>query len=142
MTEGEHPGNPAAALGGPLSASWRFEPHPTAVRQVRRRVAECLSSLPEEELSVILVLVSELAGNAVAHSGTAFDVSLECDRDHLRIEVADEGPGEARILETELGEPNGRGLRIVEAFAGAWGVLPHSDGRRGKTVWFSLRLGG
>jgi anti-sigma regulatory factor (Ser/Thr protein kinase) len=127
--------------GEAKSVCWRFEPHHTSVREVRTRVGEWLGGLLPERRSDVLVLVSELATNAVTHAGTEFEVTLVASPAGLRVEVTDAGAGEARIRPLELGESFGRGLRLVDSLAGSWGVKPRPAGESGKTGWFSIPVG-
>ncbi|MEW2414255.1 ATP-binding protein [Streptomyces sp. NPDC046866] len=83
-------------------------------------------------------VVAELAVNAVAHgrvAGRDFRLELAVRGDTLRVEVAD-----TRVdrLPVEGGE--GRGLRIVAAYADRWGVTLGPPPR--KTVWAELSVWG
>jgi two-component sensor histidine kinase len=78
------------------------------------------------------VVVSELVTNAVnAHcSGVVVDVAVH--RRHIRISVADDCPDPPELQDPTTRDEHGRGLRIVDALARAWGVLPS---RLSKKVW-------
>ena len=98
--------------------------------------------------------VSELASNAVLHSGSRFlTVTLECTPGGLRLTVSDHGniPAAAvvpRSLPTataaaadsglELEAATGRGLVLVSLIAAAWGVVESASG---KQVWVELTDG-
>lgn len=83
-----------------------------------------------------LLLVSELASNAVRHVGGSYVVSVHTGRDFTRVAVTDSGgisiPRPRPPSDTREG---GRGLALVEAYATAWGSQVEPTGR---TVWFEL----
>jgi anti-sigma regulatory factor (Ser/Thr protein kinase) len=83
------------------------------------------------------LVVSELAANAVLHASTPFAVTIRCTDDVVRIEVADQDPSHPQVKDHGTAAPTGRGLRIVEQLAGAWGGEPATTG---KTVWAELQL--
>ena len=79
------------------------------------------------------LLVSELATNAVRHAKTLFTVEMVHEPGTLEIEVGDGDPTMPRPRPPD-GE-GGRGLRIVEALADAWGTRVRDSG---KAVYFRL----
>jgi len=131
-------GNPAAAV---LVQSW-FPGHASAVAQARRFVAGVLGegfSAGDE----VLLLVSEVAANAVKHSasrdGGEFEVAVWVTGGMVRVEVGDQGGASEPCLAGE-GLPadaltGGRGLRIVDALAAKWG---HVGDELGRVVWFEV----
>jgi anti-sigma regulatory factor (Ser/Thr protein kinase) len=105
-------------------------------RRAMARTAE-LWRLDRDMTETALLLVSELATNAIRHGTPPVQLSLRLERDRLRVEVTDSSP-----TLPELGDPgpdqvSGRGLHIVQQLAATWGAnsLPR---RLGKTVWFEL----
>ncbi|MFD3558662.1 ATP-binding protein [Streptomyces sp. NPDC058686] len=87
----------------------------------------------------VLLCVSELATNALLHGvppGRGFLLRLLPYEDEVRVEVHDSGDGSPQVADVR-GE-SGRGLFLVEALAGKWGVEERDPG---KTVWctFSRR---
>jgi hypothetical protein len=80
------------------------------------------------------LLTSELASNCVRHAHTAFELAVD-SREEIRIEVRDTGKGRPEMRSPTPRDPSGRGLRIVEAVASAWGISPSAGG---KVVWFTL----
>lgn len=91
-------------------------------------------------VDAILLLVSELVTNAVVHAGPATgdrDIVLTVDRANgvVHVEVSDRDPTLPVRGEPASGDPAGRGLRLVDALASDWGVIP-CDG--GKVVWFEV----
>ena len=90
----------------------------------------------EHDLHDAVLLVSELATNAVAHAKSSFEVVVAADAQHLRVEVCDADPGIPQVQWVPAGATSGRGILIVETLAEAWGVTPQEGG--GKAVWFEL----
>jgi anti-sigma regulatory factor (Ser/Thr protein kinase) len=82
------------------------------------------------------LLVSELMVNAVLHSGTAAQLTVDLEPGCLRVEVGDGGTGEVVQQPYEPESPTGRGLMIVDALASRWGVDDRPRG--GKVVWFEI----
>lgn len=107
-----------------------------SVTAARRFVVGALARIPEEVRQAAELMVSELATNAVLHVHTEFAVAIDTCGATIRIEVSDHGGGTPAMRCPGPDEPTGRGLRIVDMFADAWGVEPH--GPDGKTVWFTL----
>lgn len=95
-----------------------------------------------ERRDVAVLLVSELVTNGVLHAGTPVGVAAGYDGDTLAVAVTDGAPGGITggpwPERHPRGAPSGRGLRIVDALADAWGVSVHDQG---KTVWFELGPG-
>jgi anti-sigma regulatory factor (Ser/Thr protein kinase) len=92
-------------------------------------------------LDEAILLASELAANAVAHtvtgSGGHFDVTIYRAETLVAIAVRDEGSDNApaaRPLD-EMAEA-GRGLGLVELIADRWG---HCGNKHGRTIWLQLR---
>jgi len=131
-------GNPAVAA---LAEAW-FLGQASAVPQARRFVAGVLGE-DFPVLDEVLLLVDEVAANAVRHSasgdGGEFEVSVWLNEGAVRVEIGDQG-GES---EPRLGGANlpadaltgGRGLRIVDALAAKWG---HAGDELGRVVWFEV----
>jgi anti-sigma regulatory factor (Ser/Thr protein kinase) len=113
-----------------------FTPDLSSPRAARRFVAEALegTNLP---VDLIVLLVSELATNAVLHARTDYVVRLAVDADHerARVEVEDANERPPSIAHTPPEATSGRGLQLVQKLAESWGV----EGRTaGKLVWFEL----
>lgn len=87
-----------------------------------------------------LLVVSELATNAVLHSGTdpneEIEIVAEFVGDRLRIVVADVGRSDKAPVPraAEYPGPGGMGLRVVDVIAQGWG----SERRDGMRVWVEL----
>ena len=131
----------------------RLAADPACVSGARRFVSDGLESWGRTELLDDATLcVSELAGNAVLHSGTSFmEIVIQGQPSGIRLSVEDDGPvpaaavhprpdfpgsGVVPILEDE--PTTGRGLAIVSILATDWGVELTQDGKR---VWAELDAG-
>jgi anti-sigma regulatory factor (Ser/Thr protein kinase) len=91
---------------------------------------------------VVELLASELVTNAVRHGATDPNESILLRAVHVdstvRVEVCDEGltQFDADADGSDLMEPGGNGLLLVEALASRWGV----DHGPPKCVWFEADM--
>ena len=114
------------------AAGWAALPGvPASVPAARRFAAEALAGCPRAD--DLTLAVSELATETVAWSASKGESSIFLVRVRAvtlwaRIEVADDGPAEARP-----GPGNGMGQRIVAAVTDRHGVRFRPDGTR--TSW-------
>ena len=91
-----------------------------------------------------VLLVSEVFGNSVRHSGSAapgetVTVTVKAGYGMVRVEVIDRsGPGVPELRPADGDAEGGRGLELVARLAARWGWRRHG----GRTVtWFELRDG-
>jgi len=119
--------------------SCRFDATLDSVHDARRFVGRHLSEFDGGIAADVVLMTSELATNAICHSGTGFEMSLMADPadGFIRVEVRDEGGGEVVRHVPGTYEGTGRGLQIVDQLADRWGWRPADDGP-GKSVWFEL----
>ncbi len=85
-----------------------------------------------------VLLVSELVGNAVRHTGArVFGLHMRRRPGWIRVEVRDPSRGLPCLMPVQDTDISGRGLFLVDKLSDRWGVdlLP-----RGKTTWFELRV--
>ncbi|WP_320782449.1 ATP-binding protein [Streptomyces sp. CRN 30] len=85
-----------------------------------------------------VLLVSELVGNAVRHTGArVFGLRMRRRPGWVRVEVRDPSRGLPCLMPVQPLDLSGRGLFLVDKLADRWGVdlLP-----RGKTTWFEMRV--
>lgn len=98
-------------------------------------------SVIAETCEDVVVIVSELATNAVQAATTSLWVELEVGPGHVRVAVTDEASGMPTVSgPAAFDQPYGRGLAIVAALSRDWGVMPVIGGAMGKTVWARLDL--
>src|SRR3954466_14738580 len=113
-------------------------PEPTSAGMARRFVASSvLDGTEVAELAVLLV--SELASNAVLHARTPFELVVENDGTRLRVEVRDDSSALPPLKDYVAESVTGRGLHMVAASADNWGFEVREHG---KCVWFELVYGG
>jgi anti-sigma regulatory factor (Ser/Thr protein kinase) len=97
---------------------------PDAGARARRLLAARFGPrLTAPALDTAKLVVSELVNNAYQHGRGAIVLKAWLDADRLRVEVVDEGEGQAVQIRERADERGGRGLRIVERLALAWGVF-------------------
>jgi anti-sigma regulatory factor (Ser/Thr protein kinase) len=85
-----------------------------------------------------VLLVSELVGNAVRHTGArVFGLRMRRRPGWVRVEVRDPSRGLPCLMPIQPLDLSGRGLFLVDKLSDRWGVdlLP-----RGKTTWFEMRV--
>ena len=112
-----------------------------AVPAARAFVAETLANVPPQLCQTAALLVSELATNAVRHSGThEFTVRLKHDLSggRLWIGVSDTGPGQPVIRHHLATDEHGRGLQLVSLLSDRWGAHRRRETNE-KTIWFELQ---
>src|SRR3954454_9772038 len=124
----------------------RLPADPVSVPAARRMVRDALHGWDERQLVPdALAVTSELATNATLHSGADF-FSLELTRPApgaVVVAVVDDGLVPAEAVATRPAElasgleelTTGRGLTIVAALSGEWGVEQIPEGKR---VWAAL----
>ena len=115
-------------------------PHePGSIPVARRELERLADSVDELTLRNTRLLVSELVTNAVRHvpadDGDEIELVVEQADGHVRVEVADRGPGFEPTPRTDLSTASsGWGLHMMAKLASRWGVEV-DDGSR---VWFEL----
>ena len=82
------------------------------------------------------LVTSELATNAVEHSGRTFTVALEDLGHGVHIAVGDSADRLPVQRDSSPVDVSGRGMQIVDALSDAWGTTPVPDD--GKLVWCDL----
>jgi anti-sigma regulatory factor (Ser/Thr protein kinase) len=109
-------------------------PHAASSASRARRVLDDqldLLDIPDDTVSDALLAITELVGNAVRHARPRADgallarwqIDLDAGLKTLRIDVVDGGSESSpQLHHSSADEPSGRGLAIVAAVAGEWGV--------------------
>ena len=133
----------ARQLTVPLEhAGTLLAPIPTSAAGARDFVGWALHDWQLVDLAAPASLVtSELVTNALLHSATVLELSLDHTSTRLRVAVHDHGGGAPTLRATTTGadasaQLDGRGLQIIDALSRGWGVFPTRPG--GKTVWALL----
>ena len=115
----------------------RFVGTPHHPRLARLFAAETLSEWGcADLLDDVMVVVGELAANAVVHACSDFTVSLSRLPGGVRLVVGDSAPVPPSPRPPDAASVGGRGLGLVSALGAGWGWSPSG---RGKLVWVDLR---
>lgn len=86
-----------------------------------------------------MLLVSELATNAVLHARSGYRVEVLLTGEAVRITVLDASPTGVHRRVNRIDAATGRGLALVEALASCWGATPSGQlGGHAKGIWFEL----
>ena len=116
---------------------------PTSVSAARQLVRERCDRWGADDAATdaAVLLASELVTNAVLHARTPMTITVAHGDGTIRVEVRDAHPALPQTRRYNLDTATGRGLRLLETMASAWGVLkvPHAE-QPGKIVWFELPL--
>ncbi|MEV6790636.1 ATP-binding protein [Streptomyces sp. NPDC051320] len=128
-------------FGNPAEGEVRLPSRPESAATARR-LAQCVLlrqwGLSPQITEHAVLLVSELVGNAVRHTGArVFGLRMLRRRGWIRIEVRDPSRGLPCLMPVRPMDTSGRGLFLVEKLSDRWGVdlLP-----RGKDTWFEMRI--
>ncbi|WP_299534617.1 ATP-binding protein [uncultured Streptomyces sp.] len=130
---------------------WRFTAPAVdvSVPQARHAVRDLLNRqgvpLDDDILQGLLLIVSELATNAVKHAALLspeLSVEVAIGPDWVKVSVEDNHPYRPTALETDYAQTGGRGLLLVKeitAEAGGTCDVEHTAGG-GKIIWAALPL--
>jgi anti-sigma regulatory factor (Ser/Thr protein kinase) len=126
-------------LGNPSVGEVRLISQPESAATARRLTLAVLRLWSLAQLGETCeLLVSELVGNAVRHTGArTFGLRILRRRGWIRIEVRDPSRGLPCLLPVWELDISGRGLFLVDKLSDRWGVDLLA---RGKTTWFELRV--
>ncbi|MFI5753971.1 ATP-binding protein [Streptomyces sp. NPDC051569] len=128
-------------FGNPTEGEVRLPSRPesaAAARRITHGVVLSQWALSSQTAEYAVLLVSELVGNAVRHTGArVFGLRMLRRRGWIRIEVRDPSRGLPCLIPVQEMDISGRGLFLVDRLSDRWGVdlLP-----RGKTTWFEMRV--
>jgi anti-sigma regulatory factor (Ser/Thr protein kinase) len=121
-----------------MKTSQSFAASQESVGAARRFVSEVITDLTPELQDAVILMVSELATNALVHAASGFQLTVDRTKTRLRVSVADLGAGVPSLQSPPSRQPHGRGLRIVEQLSDEWGTSEAP--KTGKSVWFRLNL--
>ncbi|MEU6945992.1 ATP-binding protein [Streptomyces sp. NPDC046316] len=127
--------------GNPAEDDVRLPSRPESAA-VARRLTQCVVlrqwALTPQITEHAVLLVSELVGNAVRHTGArVFALRLMRRRGWIRVEVRDPSRGLPCLMPVQEMDISGRGLFLVDKLSDRWGVDLQP---RGKTTWFEMRV--
>lgn len=128
-------------LGDPTEAEVPLPSRPESAAAARRLAQVVLLrqwGLTPRMTEDAVLLVSELVGNAVRHTGArVFGLRMRHRRGWIRVEIRDPSRGLPCLMPVQETDVSGRGLFLVDKLSDRWGVdlLP-----RGKTTWFEMRV--
>ncbi|MEU7044772.1 ATP-binding protein [Streptomyces varsoviensis] len=127
-------------FGDPAAHEVRLPSRPESAASARR-LTQCVVlrkwGMSPQLSEYAVLLVSELVGNAVRHTGArSFGLRIHRRRGWIRVEVRDPSRGLPCLMPVQELDISGRGLFLVDKLSDRWGVdlLP-----RGKTTWFEMR---
>ncbi|WP_156726203.1 ATP-binding protein [Streptomyces apocyni] len=128
-------------FGNPTEAEVPLPSRPESAGTARRLTQVVVLrqwALSPQVAEIAVLLVSELVGNAVRHTGArVFGLRMDRRRGWIRVEVRDPSRGLPCLMPVHELDISGRGLFLVDKLSDRWGVdlLP-----RGKTTWFEMRI--
>jgi anti-sigma regulatory factor (Ser/Thr protein kinase) len=128
-----------ASFGDPAAGEVRLTSRPEMAAQARRLSLSVVRMWGLPHLAdTVELLVSELVGNAVRHTGArTFGLRMHRRRGSIRVEVRDPSRALPCLLPVRPLDISGRGLFLVDHLSARWGV---DLGPTGKTTWFELRV--
>ncbi|GAA1526158.1 hypothetical protein GCM10009827_048690 [Dactylosporangium maewongense] len=105
-----------------------------AVRTARQFVATTLRrwDAPSRVVDDLVLVVSELAANAVLHGRPPIQLRLRNGGTHVVLELHDTATYLPRKQRPTPDDEHGRGLQLVSSLCDRWGTRPTADG---KAVW-------
>ncbi|GAA4885142.1 SpoIIE family protein phosphatase [Kitasatospora terrestris] len=119
--------------------SWVLPDDPRAAGEARAHVRAQLAAWGLDELSTATeLIVSELVGNVIRHAKGPIGLRLLRSRT-LICEVSDASLTTPHIRHSSATDEGGRGLQLVAAVAGQWGVRYDEHG---KSIWTEQPIAG
>ena len=113
-----------------------LSPGPQSVAAARRYAVEtCRTVGYRGDCDTLVLLVSEVATNALIHGEGQVRVRVLDHGPRLRVEISDDSAAMPTLRDLDRNAEGGRGLALIDALAAAWGADPEPHG---KTVWFEL----
>ncbi len=122
-----------------MTSQRSFALNRNSVAASRQFVGDAVADLPKDVRDAAILMMSELATNAIVHAATGFEVVVERTEDSVRVEVTDVGGGVPEVQSPLSSEAHGRGLQIVQQLSDEWGMIDNDD-HSGKTVWYTVRF--
>lgn len=120
-----------------------IEPDFTAIAPARRWASNHLqdAGISGQALDILILLVSEVVTNAVAHAIPPVALLLDVAPSCVRVEVRDCAREVPIVKFPTPSATGGRGIALVDMLATRWGVTSfEDDDDRLKSVWFEVEL--
>ncbi len=140
---GPCPPVPSPEAAGPVLGSWPLT-QAGELAGLRRSVAEIVddgAGRPAREEQLLLLVLCELATNALRHGAGPGVVTLSEHGPSWLVDVRDRAGGQTPAHRpTDDGRAGGHGLRILARATTEWGWYPE-PGRRAKHVWAVVPTG-
>ncbi len=123
---------------GRRTLRWRYLPLPSSLPDLRTQVRAALAlwGIVGRVVEDVVLVVSELAANAIEHARTPLVVALGRDEEGVQVRVRDYSSDPPVLRSIDDDPRRGWGLRMIAGLA-AWGWEPHPAG---KTVWATIEL--
>ncbi len=120
---------------GVVTASYPVDP--ACVAEARRMVAAAARRWGHERMLVTdaELVASELAGNALLHARTPWEISVHRYGPMMQIAVRDGSHDLPAVLPPDPARESGRGMHLIDKIARRWGV---DVDEAGKTVWAQI----
>ena len=96
------------------------------------------AGLEPDVRDLLVLLVSEVVTNAVAHAAPPLLLRIETTPEVTRVEVKDRARDLPILKDPEPYETGGRGIKFVNDLSTRWGTEPPEDAEGLKTVWFEV----
>lgn len=128
----------------PVRQALTIEPELGAIAPARRWAKDHLraAGVDGHVLDVLILLVSEVVTNAIAHALPPVSLHLIVNEDQARVEVYDRALEDPMKLDPPPSAEGGRGVALIDQLATNWGTVRVDDGEPLKFVWFELDLAG
>jgi anti-sigma regulatory factor (Ser/Thr protein kinase) len=115
-----------------------LRPVPESVGVARRLVRAALEAGGAQvDADVAVLLTSEVVSNALLHARSPMILSVNVERNAVRVAVHDASPASPHVRNYSPTAGTGRGLHLIDALASHWGQHAAENGT-GKWVWFEL----
>ena len=115
-----------------------FDGAPRSVGEARRFAADTLLNDLGMKPNCVLLVVSELATNAVMHAIGGYEVGLDASNTDVAVSVQDASSEPPHLRDAGPLAVGGRGLSIVATLSTSWGFEPvPGDGKR---VWANVSV--
>ncbi|RII17777.1 Histidine kinase-, DNA gyrase B-, and HSP90-like ATPase [Streptomyces sp. YIM 130001] len=92
-------------------------------------------SCPWADEDAVLLVISELVGNAIRHTDGPWRLCLQQSGAALVADVEDAGSAMPVRVQPDADREGGRGWHIADRLTSELQVIPHDDGKTVRAVW-------